>query len=91
MYPFIKPRIIRNEALTDVPIIPPTVLKRLKFLDTAAEVPATTMEVMMTMLVKIRLSGDEESSGGICTLSARERRMFPLLVLECLRQGDGVS
>lgn len=41
---------MRKAALTDVPIMPPTVLKRSNLLDTAAAVAATTIEVMMTIL-----------------------------------------
>lgn len=44
------PSKIRNAALTDVPMMPPTVLKLPKRFDTAAAVAATTMEVMMTIL-----------------------------------------
>lgn len=41
---------MRKAALTEVPIMPPTVLKLLNLLDTAAAVAATTIEVMMTIL-----------------------------------------
>jgi len=47
------PNKIRNAALTDVPMMPPTVLKLPKRLDTAAAVAATTMEVIMTILVSL--------------------------------------
>ena len=42
---------MRKAALTDVPMIPPTVLKLSKRDDTAAAVAATTIDVTMTMLV----------------------------------------
>lgn len=44
------PSKMRNAALTDVPIMPPTVLKLSKREETAAAVAATTMEVMITIL-----------------------------------------
>lgn len=44
------PNRIRNAALTDVPMMLPTVLKLPKRLDTAAAVAATTMQVMTTIL-----------------------------------------
>lgn len=50
MYAFMRPRRIKNAALTEVPIIPPTVLKLSKREETAAAVAATTMEVMITIL-----------------------------------------
>ena len=51
MYAFIRPRRIKNAALTEVPIMPPTVLKLSKREETAAAVAATTIEVMMTILL----------------------------------------
>lgn len=50
------PNRIKNEALTDVPIIPPIVLKPPNRLDTPAAVAATTMDVMMTILNIVRFS-----------------------------------
>jgi hypothetical protein len=41
---------MRNAALTELPIIPPTVLKLSNRLDTVAAVAATTMDVIMTIL-----------------------------------------
>lgn len=46
-----RPNKMRKAALTDVPMIPPTVLKLSKRDDTAAAVAATTIDVTMTMLV----------------------------------------
>lgn len=76
MYAFMIPSKIRNAALTDVPMIPPTVLKLPKRFDTAAAVAATTMEVMMTILISL-VEGDEiVGIGGQRTWNGRERRMF---------------
>ena len=50
MYRFINPSSRRKDAETEVPIIPPTREKESKRFDTAAAVPATTREVMMTIL-----------------------------------------
>jgi hypothetical protein len=50
MYIFIIPRIIRNVALTELPMMPPTLPKALNLSETAAAVEATTMEVMTTIL-----------------------------------------
>lgn len=44
------PSNIKNAALTELPIIPPIVLKLSNLDETAAAVAATTMEVMMTIL-----------------------------------------
>jgi hypothetical protein len=52
MYMFITPRMIRNDAETELPIIPPTFPKALNLSDTAAAVAATTIDVTMTMLEK---------------------------------------
>lgn len=54
MYAFIRPSRIRKAALTDVPMIPPTVLKLSKRSETAAAVAATTMDVMITILDGVR-------------------------------------
>jgi len=45
------PSRIRNAALTELPIIPPMVLKLSNREEMAAAVAATTIDVMMTMLV----------------------------------------
>ena len=50
MYPFIKPSRIKNAALTELPMIPPIVLKLSNLDDTAAAVAATTIDVIMTIL-----------------------------------------
>lgn len=47
---------MRKAELTALPIIPPTVLKLSNREDTAAAVAATTMDVMMTILVVVPLS-----------------------------------
>lgn len=49
-----RPSRIKKAALTEVPIIPPTVLKLSKRDDTAAAVAATTIEVIMTILLFVR-------------------------------------
>lgn len=41
---------MRNAALTELPIIPPTVLKLSNRFDTVAAVAATMMDVIMTIL-----------------------------------------
>lgn len=46
-----RPNRIRKAALTDVPIIPPTVLKLSKRDEMVAAVAATAMDVMMTILI----------------------------------------
>lgn len=55
------PRMIRNAELTELPIIPPTLLYLSNFSDTAAAVAATIMDVIITMLyfgmVSVRLMG----------------------------------
>lgn len=43
-------RMMRKAAETEVPIMPPTLLKEPKRSETAAAVAATTMEVMITIL-----------------------------------------
>ena len=43
-------RMIRNAAETEVPMMPPTLLKEPKRSETAAAVAATTMDVMITIL-----------------------------------------
>lgn len=50
MYIFKIPRIIRKEAETDVPTIPPTLLKESNLSLMAEAVAATTTHVMITML-----------------------------------------
>ena len=50
MYVFKIPRIIRKEAETDVPTIPPTLLKESNLSLMAEAVAATTRHVMITML-----------------------------------------
>lgn len=50
MYKFKIPRIIRNEAETDVPMIPPTLLKESNLSLIAEAVAATTIHVTITML-----------------------------------------
>lgn len=50
MYKFKTPRIIRKEAETDVPMIPPTLLKESNLSLIAEAVAATTIHVMITML-----------------------------------------
>ena len=76
MYAFMMPSRIRNAALTEVPMMPPTVLKLPKRFETAAAVAATTMEVMMTILVSL-VEGDEiVGIGGQRTWNVQERRMF---------------
>jgi hypothetical protein len=47
------PSNIKKAALTELPMIPPIVLKLSNFDETAAAVAATTMEVMMTILLKL--------------------------------------
>lgn len=47
---FMMPSRIRKAADTDVPIMPPTREKLSNLSDTAEAVPATTMEVTMTIL-----------------------------------------
>jgi hypothetical protein len=51
MYAFIIPSRIRNAALTELPMIPPMVLKLSNLVEMAAAVAATTIDVMMTILV----------------------------------------
>lgn len=51
IYPFIRPSRIKNAALTELPMIPPMVLKLSNRDEMAAAVAATTMEVMMTILM----------------------------------------
>lgn len=51
MYIFRMDKMMRNEADTEVPIIPPTFEKEPKRSETAAAVAATTMDVMITILV----------------------------------------
>lgn len=41
---------MRKEAETEVPMIPPTREKVLNLVETAAAVPATAIEIMMTIL-----------------------------------------
>lgn len=53
MYVFMIPSRIKNPAFTDVPMIPPMVLKLPHREETAAAVAATTIEVMMTMLERV--------------------------------------
>lgn len=48
-----RPSRIRKAALTEVPIIPPTVLKLSKREDTAAAVAATTIDVIITILLSL--------------------------------------
>lgn len=50
MYAFMMPSRMRKAALTELPMMPPTVLNESKRCETAAAVAATTMEVMTTML-----------------------------------------
>lgn len=47
------PSNIKKAALTELPIIPPIVLKLSNLDETAAAVAATTMEVMMTILLDL--------------------------------------
>lgn len=47
------PSNIKKAALTELPMIPPIVLKLSNFDETAAAVAATTMEVMMTILLEL--------------------------------------
>lgn len=64
MYAFIRPSKIKNAALTEVPMIPPTVLKLSKRSETAAAVAATTTDVMITILNWVRF--DLTFDGGDC-------------------------
>ena len=48
-----RPSRIRKAALTEVPIMPPTVLKLSKREDTAAAVAATTIDVIITILLSL--------------------------------------
>lgn len=50
MYTFMAPRMIRNAAEMEVPMMPPTREKESNLPDITDAVPATTTEVMMTML-----------------------------------------
>lgn len=50
MYRFKMPRIIRKEAETDVPMIPPTLLKESNLSLIAEAVAATTIHVTITIL-----------------------------------------
>lgn len=76
MYAFIRPSRIRNAALTEVPMIPPTVLKLSKRSETAAAVAATTIDVMITILdwVRLDLIWNEVT---VLTLSGQARRTCP--------------
>lgn len=76
MYAFIRPSRIRNAALTEVPMIPPTVLKLSKRSETAAAVAATTIDVMITILgwVSFGLILNEVT---VLTLSGQARRTCP--------------
>lgn len=51
MYAFMIPSKIRKVALTELPMIPPMVLKLSNLEEMAAAVAATTMDVIMTILV----------------------------------------
>ena len=51
-----RPSRIRKAALTEVPMIPPMVLKLSNLDEIAAAVAATTMDVMITMLIFVSLS-----------------------------------
>lgn len=79
-----RPSRIKKAALTEVPIIPPTVLKLSKRDDTAAAVAATTIEVIMTILLFVRhapwglLRLDRHAGVDLLTLSGPKRRMCPL-------------
>lgn len=57
MYAFMIPSRMRKAALTELPMIPPMVLKLSNREDTAAAVAATTIEVIMTMLISIINTG----------------------------------
>ena len=46
------PSKIKKAALTELPMIPPIVLKLSNFDETAAAVAATTIDVMMTILLE---------------------------------------
>lgn len=50
-----RPSRIRKAALTEVPMIPPMVLKLSNLDEIAAAVAATTMEVMITILTFVSL------------------------------------
>jgi hypothetical protein len=50
MYMFIRPRTMRKEADTEVPMMPPTREKESNRLETAFAVPATAKEVTTTIL-----------------------------------------
>lgn len=68
---------MRKAALTELPIIPPMVLKLSKRLDTAAAVAATTMEVMMTMLRSAVSRGFRREDWIQLTSNVLGRNMFP--------------
>jgi hypothetical protein len=50
MYAFIIPSKIKKAALTELPMIPPIVLKLSNREETAAAVAATTIDVMITIV-----------------------------------------
>lgn len=57
-------------------MMPPTVLKLPKRFETAAAVAATTMEVMMTILVSLVEGYEIDGIAGQRTWNVQERRMF---------------
>lgn len=53
-----RPRRIRKAALTELPMIPPTVLNLSKREETAAAVAATTIDVIITILFLVNIADD---------------------------------
>lgn len=71
-----RPSKIKNAALTELPIIPPMVLNLSKREDTAAAVAATTIDVIMTILV-LDQRGGGYSEIRIPTSNVQGRRRCP--------------
>lgn len=55
----------RNEAETEVPMMPPTREKVLNLVEMAEAVPATAMEIIITMLLSVFLGRRMESQVGV--------------------------
>jgi hypothetical protein len=63
MYMFIRPRMMRKEEDTEVPMIPPTRERELNRLETAFAVPATAKDVTTTILKYNQNNSEDLGSG----------------------------
>ena len=73
MYMFKRPRIIKKDAETDVPMIPPTLLNESNLLLIAEAVAATTRHVTITMLKAAQYLHSQHGSEAVTEKMAKKR------------------